>query len=147
LPGLPAIGEIVPRNVPYFRRNGFVQTKPRSNIRERPLKATVLVLLLMLPWSVAAQTPRPDTPYAANFRACVRSHAADAQAAGVRTANEVMDYFEKVCLPSFSEILQGSSNTSPPLDNIPMGEAVQPGLLRVIVKEEWRDFTARGSKQ
>jgi hypothetical protein len=106
----------------------------------------ILVLLPMLPFSVFAQTPQAEKPYASQFRACVRAHAADAQAAGVRTEDDAKNYSIKVCAPLFGMFL-GSNDASPPSPNIPKDEAVPPGLFRVIVREEWRDFLEQRDKR
>jgi hypothetical protein len=111
------------------------------------LKAVILVSLLTLPFSATAQTPRGEQPFVSDFRACVRSHTADAQAAGVRTANEAEDYFFKACIPPLFELIPGSGSFLPPSNNIAMGESVPPGLFRTIVREEWRDFIEQRNKQ
>jgi len=108
---------------------------------------TVLVLLLMLPYSATAQTPQAERPFVSDFRACVRAHAAAAQAAGVRTEDEAADYFSKECAPPLFKMFLGSNDTPPRSNNIPADEAVQPGLFRAIVREEWRNFVEQKSKQ
>ena len=123
---------------PYFCRNSFVQSKPCSDIWERPLRTAILLFLLALPLSVTAQTSQAEKPYISDFRACVRAHAADAQAAGVRTSGEAEDYFEKQCVPPLFSLFLGSHNTSPRSDSVPADEAAPPGLFRAIVRQEWR---------
>jgi hypothetical protein len=46
--------------------------------------------------------------YIANLRACARAHAPEAQAAGVRTQDEAIKYFSKVCIPVLGLFLTGS---------------------------------------
>lgn len=134
------------RTAPYFRRNGFVQDRLGTNIWERPLRAAVLASLLMLPFSAAAQTPQDEKPYVSDFRACVRLNTTGARAAGVRTEDQAVDYALKRCMPLFG-VFMGSVNTLPLSSSIPEGEAVPPGLFRVIVRQEWGDFIGRRNKQ
>ncbi|MBR0841916.1 hypothetical protein JQ607_17095 [Bradyrhizobium liaoningense] len=107
------------------------------------MRAAVLALLLILPFSASAQTPQEEQPSVARFRACVRSHAPDAQAAGVRTAGEIADYFIKVCAPLFG-IFLGSNNTSQSI--VPDEETLPPGIYRKVMREEWSDFVERGNR-
>jgi hypothetical protein len=122
------------------------KTLAGANIWERALRATVLASLLILPFSAAAQTPRDEKPYVSEFRACVRSHTTDAQAAGVRTENQAVDYAIKTCAPLFGVFL-GSGSTSSPTSSTPAGDALPPGLFRVIVRQEWGDFIGQRDKQ
>ena len=109
------------------------------------MRTAILLFLLALPLSVTAQTPQGENAYVSDFRACVRAHAADAQAAGVRTEDEAADYAVKMCAPLFGVFL-GSNNISP-RSNIPAAEAVPPGLFRVIVRQEWSDFLEQRDKR
>ena len=103
------------------------------------MRAAVLVLLLALPFSVTAQTPQAEQSSVSRFRDCVRSHAADAKAAGVRTAGEAANYAMKMCAPLFGVFL-GLPTTSEE-------EALPPGIYRQIIREEWGDFLEQRGKR
>lgn len=102
-----------------------------------PMRITLSIMLLMLPFSVSAQTPQGEQPSVSRFRVCVRSHASDARAAGVRTLDDAANYFIKVCLPLFGIFLG-------PNDAL-KEEALPPGIYRSVLREEWRDFTESGN--
>jgi hypothetical protein len=98
-----------------------------------------------LPFPVSAQT-QEEQPSVARFRACVRSHAADAQADGARSPGDVENYFITMCAPLFGMFL-GTNNTSPIFDNARDEEPSSPGLYRKIMREEWSDFVERGKRR
>jgi hypothetical protein len=93
---------------------------------------TVLFALLILPISVLAQTSADEQ--LSTYRACARTHAPEAQAAGARTPDEAVAYFGKVCLPTFGLSL-GSNDASKDKP-----EPLAPGILRALFREEWMAF-------
>jgi hypothetical protein len=96
----------------------------------RSLRAASTLLLMVTTWSAPAQTAQKDElrQVVSNLRACVRTHAPAAQAAGIQTAEEAVGFFRERCSPPAID-----------LDPAKVG-AIPPGLLRVTVREEWVSF-------
>lgn len=103
------------------------------------MRAAVGLLLVMLPFSAAAQTDREEPPSVSGLRACVRARAPDALAAGVRTADEVANYFIKVCVPLFGIFLNPNN-----IQTEEIGPLV-PGIYRRVLEEEWSAFLERAN--
>ena len=90
------------------------------------------LLLATVPGLASAQTAQNEQlkQVVSNLRACVRTHAPTAQAAGIKTTGEAVEFFRKMC--------------NPPLtlgENADLGEndvrAIPPGTFRIAIIEEW----------
>ena len=106
------------------------------NLRSGPLRTAIVLLLATVPWSVSAQiTTQKESPseFISTVRSCARTHAPEAQVAGVRTPEQAADYFFKVCVPVLGLL---KDETSPPF-----------GTIRAAVKEEWAAFNGRIDKR
>ncbi|PDT88482.1 hypothetical protein CO669_20930 [Bradyrhizobium sp. Y36] len=87
----------------------------------------------MLPFAASAQAEREEASVS-RLRACVRAHAADAQAVGVRTPGEAESYFIDKCVPLFGMFL--NPNRIPTEEVGPLA----PGIYRKAIEQEWRAF-------
>jgi hypothetical protein len=96
-----------------------------------PLRTAIALLLATVPLSVSAQTPQNEQrrQVISNLKACVRTHAPEAQAAGVQTIGDPVNYFIRVCSPPITD-----------LDPAKVG-AIPPGIFRVTIREEWNTIT------
>lgn len=103
------------------------------------MSAAIVPLLLTLPFAASAETPQGEQSSVSRLRTCVRSHARDAQAAGVRTPDDAASYFVKVCLPLFGMFLE-SNNTA-------KEEALPPGIYRNVIRQEWSGFVDQGDSR
>jgi hypothetical protein len=63
-----------------------------------------------------------------DLKTCVRAHAPTAQAAGVHTASDAINFFGKTCGPPLND-----------LDPAKIG-VLPPGMLRIAIGEEWNAF-------
>lgn len=88
------------------------------------MKSAIALLLLTLPCSASAQTTQTDRhgEVVANLRACVRDHAALAQA----TEGDPLTYLVEICRSQTGDM----TGISP----------VPPGIFRRVVSEEWAAF-------
>jgi len=95
-----------------------------------PLRTAVTLLLATLPWSVSAQTAHNEKlrQVVSNLRACVRAYAPTAQAAGVQTTSDAVNFFIKTCSPPLSDLAP---------ENV---GAIPPGTLRIAIGDEWTAF-------
>lgn len=93
-----------------------------------------MVLTLLPPLS--AQTHNDESPSVTRFRACVRMHAPDAQAAGVRTLEDAVSYAMKACLPLFGIFLDPNASSKGEVAE----EALPPGVFRAVLRQEWGNF-------
>lgn len=91
-----------------------------------PLKAAITLLFAFVPLLASAQTAQNEQlrQVISNLKSCVRTHAAEAQAAGVR-ASSAADYFARMCAPSADVESVGAT----PL-----------GLFRTTINAEWDAF-------
>ena len=99
------------------------------------MRAALISLLLMLPSRASAQGDQAEQPSISSLRACVRAHAADAQAAGVRTPGEAENYFIRQCVPLVGMSL--NPNNLPTKDD---DRPLAPGIYRKVIKDEWSAF-------
>jgi hypothetical protein len=95
------------------------------------MRIAITLLLAIVPWSASAQKGQTDNldEIIAKLRACVRTHAAEAQAAAAKGVGDTVDYFVRVCSPPIIE-----------LDPAKVG-AVPPGIFRVTITKEWATIT------
>jgi len=95
-----------------------------------PLRTAIALLLATVPLSVSAQTGQNEKlrQVVSNLKACVRGYAATAQAAGVQTTGDAVDFFIKTCGPSLSDLAP---------ENV---GAIPPGMLRIAIRDEWAAF-------
>lgn len=100
------------------------------------MKTALVSLFVMLPLAASAQAEEASV---SRLRSCIRAHAADAQAAGVRTPGEAENYFIRQCIPLFGLFL--NSNNLPTRDDGPL----PPGIYRTTIEEEWRAFLERSN--
>ncbi len=107
------------------------------------MRAAILISLLTLLPQLSAQTHHGEQPSVSRFRACVRLHAPDAQAAGVRTPEDAASYAMKACMPLFGIFLDPNASSKAEV----LEEVLPPGIFRAVLKEEWRDFVEQGNKQ
>lgn len=105
------------------------------------MRVAILISLLAFSPQLVAQTHDEKQPSGSHFRACVRLHAPDAQAAGVRTAEDAASYAMKACMPMFGIFLDTNASSKAEI----LEEAPPPGSYRVILREEW-DFVAWGNR-
>lgn len=92
-------------------------------------------------WSCAASAldaATEATPLVRNLRQCVRAHAAEAVASGVRT-EEDGDFFRRRCLADPIDLFAGRVS-EPSRDIAPV--ALAPGVLRAVIREEWAAYQA-----
>ncbi|KJC59754.1 hypothetical protein UP10_16555 [Bradyrhizobium sp. LTSPM299] len=91
-------------------------------------RTAITLMLAAVPWSasaVSAQTAQDEQlrHVISNLKACVRTHAPAAQAIGIQTIGDAVNYFVEVC-------------------NIPMPDlarigALPPGIIRGTIAREW----------
>jgi len=95
-------------------------------MRIGPLKAAIALLFAFVAPSASAQTEQNEQlgQVISNLKSCVRTHAAQAQTAGVRTSGAA-DYFGRMCVPSADVGKLG---------------AIPPGLFRTTINAEWDAF-------
>jgi hypothetical protein len=105
------------------------------------MRAAILISLLTLSSQLSAQTHHGEQPSVSRFRACVRSHAPDAQAAGVRTAEDAARYAMKACMPLVGLFLDPNASRNAEVEVLP------PGIYRAVLREEWGDFVEQGNRQ
>lgn len=89
----------------------------------------------MLPSPASAEADQVEQPSVSSLRACVRAHAADAQAAGVRTPGEAENYFIRQCLPLVGMFLN-PNNLPTKVDD----RSLAPGIYRRVIEDEWSAF-------
>jgi hypothetical protein len=91
------------------------------------MRIAITLLLAIVPWSASAQIGQHEKldEIIAGLRACVRTHAPEAQATAAKGIGNTVDYLIKVCSPPITD-----------LDPAKVG-AVPPGLFRVAITEEW----------
>lgn len=96
------------------------------------MKLAISLLLLTLPCVASAQTTAPTDRHGevvANLRACVRDHAASAQA----TEADPLTYLVGICRSQTGDM----TGISP----------VPPGIFRRVVSEEWAAFLKEQSQR
>lgn len=112
------------------------------------MRTAIVMLLATVPWSLSAQTATQKQNldgYIASLRACARAHAPEAQAAGVRTQDEAVKYFAKVCIPVLGLFLTGSDadHQKSSADDLKDMGALPPGIFRAAFREGWTAFIER----
>jgi hypothetical protein len=127
------------------RRMGHENTKDHGHMREIMRCAIgITVLAVVAAWPPLASAG--DNAALDKLRMCVRSHAPAARAAGVQTAGEAVQYFERACLPDAGQIpLVALFLGSDQVTGIPVepAEAVPPGSFRAVIQEEAAAFLSR----
>jgi hypothetical protein len=85
--------------------------------------------------------------YLSDFRACVRSHAAEVYALGIRATHDAEETFRERCIPTLNDLF-GSIKLNEPatsarqkLPAVPL----RPGILRITAREEWAAFLSAAS--
>lgn len=106
------------------------------------MRAAILIALLALSPQLFAQSHDAKQPSGPRFRACVRLHALDAQAAGVRTPEDAASYALKACMPVFGIFLDTNASSKAEI----LEEAPPPGSYRAILREDW-DFVEWGNRR
>jgi hypothetical protein len=110
-----------------------------------PLRTAITLLLAIVPWSVSAQTTAQNEnllKVITKLKACVQTYTPAAQAAGVQTTGDAINFFMKTCTPPIG-VLGSAAPTGPGMlsqsdfDNI---GAIPPGIFRRAVKDEWATF-------
>ncbi|MBR1282482.1 hypothetical protein JQ597_10585 [Bradyrhizobium sp. AUGA SZCCT0177] len=82
--------------------------------------------------------------YLSDFRACVRSNAAEVYALGIRATHDAEEIFRERCTPTLNDLF-GSIRLNEPATSasqklkLPAG-ALRPGILRITAREEWAAF-------
>ena len=98
------------------------------------LRIAIALLLATVPWSVRAQTTQSENlrQFVSELKACVRAHAPAAQAAGVQTTSDAVDFFIKACIPPvrLSDLVSANAASAD------LG-AVPPGMFRHVIGDEW----------
>jgi hypothetical protein len=94
------------------------------------LKTAITLLLATVSWSVSAQTGQSDKlrQIVSNLKACVRTYAPKARAAGVQTSSDAVNFFAKTCGPPLNELAPADVG------------AIPPGLFRIAISREWDAF-------
>lgn len=92
---------------------------------------------------LSAQTHHGEQPSVSRFRACVRLHAPDAQAAEVRTLEDAASYAMKACIPLFGIFLDPNASSKAEV----LEEVLPPGVYRAVLREEWGNFVEQGNRQ
>ena len=95
------------------------------------MRTAIALVLAMVPCSVSAQAPQNEQlrQVISNLKACVRTHAPEAQSVGVAKTDDPINYFIRVCSPPIAD-----------LDPARVG-AIPPGIFRVAIREEWNAIT------
>ena len=75
--------------------------------------------------------------YLSDFRACVRSNAAEVHALGIRATHDAEGIFLKRCMPTLNDIFASTKLNE---RTIWTGPALRPGILRITVRQEWAAF-------
>ena len=109
------------------------------------LRTAIAILLATMSWSVSAQTAQNEklNEVISKLRACVRTYAPAAQAAGTQNTRDATNFLIETCLPPFrmSDLLNPGAASSPrsgalsPSDLANVG-AIAPGLFRHVIGEE-----------
>ena len=100
-----------------------------------PARNAITLLLLITPSLALAQSTgsREGLQHVIfNLRSCVRAHAPTAQAAGVRTKNEAVEFLLQKCDAALeSDFAKLGAGALTP---------VPPGIFRRAVQDEWAAF-------
>lgn len=91
------------------------------------LRTALALLFLTASWPVLAQPEQNEKlrQVISDLRACVRTHAPRAQAAGIRTTSEAVEFFSGKCGPPLSDLAPADVGTVP------------PGSFRHAIVEAW----------
>jgi hypothetical protein len=71
-----------------------------------------------------------------DLQACVRSHAAEVYALGIRATGDAEEHLIKRCI-SLNDLFASTKLSERPVPKVP---ALRPGILRITVREEWAAF-------
>jgi hypothetical protein len=112
------------------------------------VRTIVALLIAIAPWSVSAQTTPDDRlkEVVSKLRACVRTYAPSARAAGIQNTGDAINLFIETCTPPISILGNLSAPPARPgmltlNDFADIGGAAQlPGGFRRVVGEEWTAF-------
>jgi hypothetical protein len=104
-----------------------------SSVVGQMAKALMIVLALITARPSLAQSSREDRlqPLVSRLRTCVRSNAARAYASGIRTEADAVAFFRQRCDTTIKDELAKGQDL-----------LVPPGLLRIVMREEWAAFMA-----
>jgi type II secretory pathway pseudopilin PulG len=96
-------------------------------------RTAIALLLTTVSWSASAQTAQNEQlrQVISNLKTCVRMRAPEAQANGVDTTGDAVEYLVRTCSPRVTE-----------LENV---GAVPPGIFRITIDEECAAFVKRKS--
>jgi hypothetical protein len=114
------------------------------------MRIAIALLLATVPWSVSAQTGKDEklNEVIAKLRACVRTYAPAAQAAGTQSTRNAINFLMEACLPPLrvSDLTNPGTIPSPPPGALSLSDlanvgAIYPGLFRHVISEEWADIS------
>jgi hypothetical protein len=116
-------------------------------LRIGQLRTVIALLLATVPWSVLAQTAQDENlkEVISKLRACVRTYAPAAQAAGMQNTSDAINFFIETCTPPLTVsalINPGAAPRPRPgmlslSDYANVGAVPPPGIFRRVIGEEW----------
>ena len=113
------------------------------------MRPVITLLLATVPWSVFAQTAQDENlkEVISKLRACVRTYAPAAQAAGIQNMGDAINFFIETCtVPlTVSALINPGAVPAPRPGMLSLSDyanvgAVPPGTFRRVIGEEWAAF-------
>ena len=113
------------------------------------LRIVIALLLAIAPWSASAQSAQNENlkEVISKLRACVRTYAPAAQAAGMQTTSDAINFFIETCTPPLTVSALNDPGAAPrprpgalSLTDYANVGALPPGMFRRVIGEEWAAF-------